>query len=605
MKRERIKSIKRSGNAESGVPVILVQAFIKVDTLSKCLDSLRACTGANDFRLVIFQDGVDGNPFMGKYEEEHQETKDFIKCWVETHEAAFQSIEFHPQTQGRGTTRTCKLSVDYVITGAPFVLFSEDDIIFEKDSLTYAQQIIETPDWTDPDVWAAALESKCFNSGDGIILPHDIEECRQLARDQELISKYTTSLEVMPSSCFVVTADKWAEWSETREREKLGSLQGRLREEGKTVLWPIVARARDDSMRHPKGYTMNLRKGVGMAEMVAQKNTFLTSGDLEADGAVALVRYEKSIDSLIDRTTRRFKVNPSQNKFRLHAAAFQDHTEVIAALLEAGADTTVRLKNGFTPLHVAAESNRIKVIAMLIAAGADHNTQNEAGETPLHIAARKGHAEVIAALLEAGADTTVRLKNGFTPLHVAAVSNRIKVSAALIAAGADANAQNGAGQTPLHMATFSGHTEVIAALLEAGTDHNTQNKMGLTPLHIAAKKGHTEVSAALIAAGADHNAQDRTGQTPLHIAAREGHTEVSAALITAGADANVQNGAGQTPLHIAAREGHTEVSAALIAAGADHNAQDRTGQTPLHIAIKKGHTKVSAALSAAGAEVKV
>jgi len=113
-----MKRMKRSGNAASGVPVILVQAFIKVDTLSKCLDSLRACTGANDFRLVIFQDGVDGNPHMSKYGKEHQETKDFIERWVETHEAAFQSIEFHPQTQGRGTTRTCKLSVDYAIVGA-------------------------------------------------------------------------------------------------------------------------------------------------------------------------------------------------------------------------------------------------------------------------------------------------------------------------------------------------------------------------------------------------------------------------------------------------------------------------------------------------------
>ena len=289
-----IKSIKRSGNAESGVPVILVQAFIKVDTLSKCLDSLRACTGASNFRLVIFQDGVDGNPFMGKYGKEHQETKGFIERWVETHEAAFQSVEFHPQTQGRGPLLTCKLSVDYAVTDASFVLFTEDDIIFAKDSLTYAQQIIETPDWTDLDVWAAELESKCFNSGDGSILPRDIKECLQLARDQELISKYTTSLKVMPLSCFVVIAGKWAEWFETRGRGELGSLQDRLREEGKTVLWPIVARARDDSMRHPKGYTMNLRKGSGMAEMVAQKNTFLTSGDLEADGAVALVPYEKS-----------------------------------------------------------------------------------------------------------------------------------------------------------------------------------------------------------------------------------------------------------------------------------------------------------------------
>ena len=127
-----MNEIKLAGNAESGAPVILVQAFIKIDTLSRCLDSLRACMGAKDFRLVIFQDGLDGNPRMSEHEKEHQETKDFIERWVEAYEAAFQRIEFHPQTQGRGTTRTCKLSLDYAIFGAPFVLFLKMTLFLRK-----------------------------------------------------------------------------------------------------------------------------------------------------------------------------------------------------------------------------------------------------------------------------------------------------------------------------------------------------------------------------------------------------------------------------------------------------------------------------------------
>ena len=334
-----MKKITQAENAKSGAPVIVVQAFIKMDTLSKCLDSLRACMGAKDFRLVIFQDGLDGNPHMSKYEKEHQETKDFIERWVETHEAAFQSIEFHPQTQGRGTTRTCKLSVDYTIVGAPFVLFAEDDIIFEKDSLTYAQQIIATPDWTDPDVWVAALESVFFDSCHVNVLPRDIKECRQIARDQDLISKYIRRKE-LPPSCFVVTADKWAEWSETRGMagSMMVFLHRRLQEEGKTVLWPIVARARDVGMLHPKGYSMKLRKG----NVFQQKNTFLMSGDLEADGVVAPVLYEKSIKPLLDRTRKRFEADLSQSNFPLHMAAFFGQTDNIATLLDAGADHNAR-----------------------------------------------------------------------------------------------------------------------------------------------------------------------------------------------------------------------------------------------------------------------
>ncbi len=366
-------------SAKSGAPVILVQAFIKIDILSKCLDSLRACTGAKDFRLIIFQDGLDGNRHMSEYEKEHQETKDFIERWVETHEAVFQRIEFHPQTQGRGTTRTCKLPVDYAIVGAPFVLFSEDDVIFEKDSLTYAQQIIVTPDWTDPDVWAAALESIFFDSVHGTVLPRDIKECRQMARDQDLISKYINRKE-LPPSCFVVTADKWAEWSETRGMagNAMGLLQRRLQAEGKTVLWPIVARARDVGMLHPKGYSMKLRKG----NVFEQKNTFLTSGDLEADGVVTPVLYEKSTKPLLDRTRERFQADLSQSNFPLHMAAFFGQTDNIATLLDAGADPNARTEDGFTPLHIAARRNKVEAIQALINAGADHNARNKNGQIP-------------------------------------------------------------------------------------------------------------------------------------------------------------------------------------------------------------------------------
>ena len=509
-----MKEIKVAGNAESGAPVILVQAFIKIDTLSKCLDSLRACMGAKDFRLVIFQDGLDGNPHMSEYGKEHQETKDFIERWVETHEAAFQRIEFHPQAQGRGPTRACKLSVDYAIFGAPFVLFTEDDVIFEKDSLTYAQQIIATPDWTEPDVWAAALESVFFDSCHGNVLPSDIKECRQMARDQDLISKYINRKE-LPPSCFVVTADKWAEWSESHGKAgpAIALLQRRLQAEGKTVLWPIVARARDVGMLHPKGYSMKLREGT----VFEQKNTFLTSGDLEADGVVAPVRYEKSTIPLLDRTRLRFQAQLSQGDFPLHIAAFFGQTDSIATLLNAGADPNARVENGRAPLHNAAQKGRTEAIAALLAAGADPNARDKWDRTPLHNAAHLGQTEAIAALLDAGANPNARNENGGTPLHGAAWNGRTEAIAALLDAGADHNARDERGRTPLHSAAHLGQTEAIAALLAAGADHNARNENGRAPLHSAAHLGQTEAIAALLDAGADPNAQGNGGQIPFDL----------------------------------------------------------------------------------------
>ena len=70
----------------------------------------------------------------------------------------------------------------------------------------------------------------------------------------------------------------------------------------------------------------------------------------------------------------------------LHCGAWKGQWDVVAFLLEAGADVHLHNNNehwGTTPLHAAAHANQAKVSKMLIEAGANVNATDSKGQTPL------------------------------------------------------------------------------------------------------------------------------------------------------------------------------------------------------------------------------
>jgi ankyrin repeat protein len=76
---------------------------------------------------------------------------------------------------------------------------------------------------------------------------------------------------------------------------------------------------------------------------------------------------------------------------------------------------------GGTPLHWAAESGHLEVVALLLEKGANVNAQNQHGETPLHRAAWDGHLEVVRLLLAKGTNVEAKDRDGLCPLAVARV----------------------------------------------------------------------------------------------------------------------------------------------------------------------------------------
>ena len=74
---------------------------------------------------------------------------------------------------------------------------------------------------------------------------------------------------------------------------------------------------------------------------------------------------------------------------------------------------------GDTPLHVAATRGDVEMIAALLDAGADIQVPGEYRYTPLHEAAGQGHADAVRILLARCASTTSANDDGITPLELA------------------------------------------------------------------------------------------------------------------------------------------------------------------------------------------
>jgi ankyrin repeat protein len=134
-------------------------------------------------------------------------------------------------------------------------------------------------------------------------------------------------------------------------------------------------------------------------------------------------------------------------------AAYHEHLDVLACLLERGADTNKADNEGRTPLLVAAAMGQLAVVSCLLKVGADVDKRDNEGRTPLFVGAITGRLPVVRYLLKHGANINQACNDGGTPLMIAAAHKHAEVVTWLIKAGAD---------TQSSMVLASGHAATAA-----------------------------------------------------------------------------------------------------------------------------------------------
>lgn len=191
------------------------------------------------------------------------------------------------------------------------------------------------------------------------------------------------------------------------------SIQQATDRNGNNLIHDIVSRVDDDRLVRP---LLECALSAGVSPLAVNHN-----------GQSALHLVKPNVASLIidDARFHELDVNgrDAQERTPLHSLA-AGAEDVVASMVERGADPLVKDKAGFTPLHCAAKAGAANVVGYLLAqldskaATSEHVNSLADGLSPLHYACEAGTSSAVEQMLRAGADPNLATDKGLMPLHM-------------------------------------------------------------------------------------------------------------------------------------------------------------------------------------------
>lgn len=164
----------------------------------------------------------------------------------------------------------------------------------------------------------------------------------------------------------------------------------------------------------------------------------------------------------------------------LHLACLSDKPDCVNALLIAGADVNIAVKN-------ISQNKNVTNASSSVADFLQFNTKKlftqdmKYGGTPLHWSSSR---EVLLELIQRGCDINAINFQGRTALHVMVARNRLECCVALLSHEAEIDIKDNDGNAALHIAIEKRLIPIVQCLVVFGCDLNIPNRDGCTPRHM-------------------------------------------------------------------------------------------------------------------------
>ena len=283
-----------------------------------------------------------------------------------------------------------------------------------------------------------------------------------------------------------------------------------------------------------------MRNWNGVAAWFLAISVVVPSMASAAGSEAADAAQKKDTVSLRALVGKRVNVNTPQadGTTALHWAVYWNDVEAAKLLLRAGANPGVKNRFGASPLSEAVTTGNTELVAALLEAGADATAlTTQDGETVLMTAARAGNANIVRMLIDRGADVNARERyKGQTALMWAAAERHPAAVKLLLERGADWRVR-------------SVDRETKAPKLSAASSISPIPRGGFTALLFSAREGDVESARVMLDAGVDINYGDVDNATALVVSIMNKQYTLAKFLIDRGADVNVVDASGRTALY--------------------------------------------------------